>query len=229
GHAWGEIYFEGFGWQRFEPTPGGGLIGVFADGLVPAFAGDSDWWGLDDWDLLNAEDFWEAWNPGEITTSNYEAPAVAGVLDGGGGLSLAEIVLWSATVVSGMVLLVLFGRIIWILFLEYGAKRKGHNDAAVYYFYRILKYMKAFDFELKDSETAMQFSERVGKRFGFEDGRIFMEDIAMIFSKAQFSGREITAEERRIMSDATANLNAHARDFYGLPKYLLYKYITSIV
>ncbi|MCL2616730.1 MAG: transglutaminase-like domain-containing protein, partial [Defluviitaleaceae bacterium] len=26
GHAWGEVYFEGYGWMRFEPTPGGGGI-----------------------------------------------------------------------------------------------------------------------------------------------------------------------------------------------------------
>ncbi len=41
-HAWTEVYFQGYGWQRFDPTPGGAA--VFApgsSGLQPAAAGTS--------------------------------------------------------------------------------------------------------------------------------------------------------------------------------------------
>ena len=34
-HAWPELYFEGAGWVRFEPTPGNGGAGVGAPGYAP--------------------------------------------------------------------------------------------------------------------------------------------------------------------------------------------------
>ncbi|MGV8884287.1 MAG: transglutaminaseTgpA domain-containing protein [Microbacteriaceae bacterium] len=34
-HAWPELYFEGVGWVRFEPTPGVGSVPTFAQGNAP--------------------------------------------------------------------------------------------------------------------------------------------------------------------------------------------------
>lgn len=34
-HAWPELYFEGIGWTRFEPTPGRGVVPSYADEATP--------------------------------------------------------------------------------------------------------------------------------------------------------------------------------------------------
>jgi transglutaminase-like putative cysteine protease len=34
-HAWPELYFEGIGWTRFEPTPGRGFVPTYADEATP--------------------------------------------------------------------------------------------------------------------------------------------------------------------------------------------------
>ncbi len=34
-HAWPELYFEGIGWTRFEPTPGRGFVPSYADEATP--------------------------------------------------------------------------------------------------------------------------------------------------------------------------------------------------
>ncbi|MEO6941647.1 MAG: transglutaminase-like domain-containing protein, partial [Terrimesophilobacter sp.] len=34
-HAWAELYFDGIGWTRFEPTPGRGFVPTYADKATP--------------------------------------------------------------------------------------------------------------------------------------------------------------------------------------------------
>jgi hypothetical protein len=34
-HSWPELYFEGIGWTRFEPTPGRGFVPTYADEATP--------------------------------------------------------------------------------------------------------------------------------------------------------------------------------------------------
>ncbi|MCL2618544.1 MAG: DUF3488 and transglutaminase-like domain-containing protein, partial [Defluviitaleaceae bacterium] len=79
GHAWGEVYFEGFGWKKFEPTPGGG--GVQEEslaGVIPVSLPWDDGMLWDDFGWMYGPDFNPGWQPEDVgagTTQAHEAAA----------------------------------------------------------------------------------------------------------------------------------------------------------
>jgi hypothetical protein len=101
---------------------------------------------------------------------------------------------------------------------------KNNREFVIVYFYRIIKYMKFFDYEIMHNETAKSFAERISKRIGFENDRIFMIDIAKIFTRARYSKKEIKDLEKKLLLEAEKSLNIRIKRYIGIPKYLFYKY-----
>ena len=93
----------------------------------------------------------------------------------------------------------------------------------------MLKYMKFFNFEMRETETALQFSERVATDFGFPNETFFPVEVAEIFGKARYSPHEITWEERKLMEAEVRKIDATMQSYTGRIRYLFYKYILAIV
>jgi len=232
-HAWVEIYFEGYGWKRFEPTPAYlGYIEEEIDELPPVIGGSTGWdedphrdpydpsgsfpWldygDYDEWD-------WDGdWTPpmAPIEPEPYEPTG------GGGGLLVYFLLALLALI--GLILLVTFVR-----FARYAAfmkrlRRKPNNAAANSYFKLILKYAKFKNISIYLYETPNEYAERIGERLFFNNEKMFMRNLASIYTKAEYSGQEISTRELFLMRQAYDEFIQKARNEMHRWRYVFYKY-----
>ena len=227
GHAWGEVYFEGFGWVRFEPTPADGLPQPYIPpwmGIGPydPYFSDLDW--LADWELelLEQMDMLQGGAGADRTPAGQQAADVREpriTYQQVGLILIAAIVLAIAAVISIKVLRTHKQ--------QFRAKSKEGNEAVLHYFGVLLRYMRFFDLYIEPGETAEQFAQRVDENFDFDDKTMSFAGIAEIFNKARYSTHETTAEEREIMELAVNEIDVRVRVFIGKGKYLYYKYIAA--
>ena len=228
GHAWGEVYFEGFGWMRFEPTPGGGGIQL-ANSLNTYAANhtwiDGGWWDDDIWldDMLGWG--WEAGSQFDGYLPN--STGAAGVV-GTQGVRISRLTL-TVLVITLAVITSASARVLTVFRRNKSINSVNNSDAVIYGFYVILRYLKFFKIEIGQGETAMQFADKIDNRTDFVHDQLYMKDVAHIFSKARYSGHVITSQEREVIDSAIRNLDAKMLTLTGKVRYLYYKYILAVV
>ncbi|MCL2408095.1 MAG: transglutaminase domain-containing protein [Oscillospiraceae bacterium] len=224
GHAWGEVYFEGFGWHRFEPTPAEGLPQPYigAGFQVPGDSGGpAPPWYLDYLDLLDHIDML---TPGQDMGAVIRQPGAAEDDDAQDRFGLYLIILAAALALGAVAF-----RAVRIYRRNMLVHKKGDNEAVRHYFGVLLKYMKFFGYAIKPNETAGQFADRVGDKIRLDDKTFCLKDIAEIFAKARYSNHAITPEEREIMENAVMALDTEMQHTVNRGMYLYYKYMKAIV
>jgi len=217
GHAWGEVYFEGFGWVRFEPTP--------SEGFPVAPLG----FDFEDWDYFYLDFFlWdEMYYLGYHVGFGPTGTGTAQQGDDGGVTAMGR--LWYFVAVVSLLLAIIFARSMWVRYLKKKVKGQENNEAVIHSFGILLKYMKFFNFEMEEAETAEQFAKRIGNRYKFEGETLIFADIAEIFSKARYSAHTVSLQERKIMENAVKTLDDRMQNIVGKRKHLVYKYILGAV
>ena len=230
GHAWAEVYFEGFGWHRFDPTP---PEAIWTWGWVDAFVPTVLPYAWDEIDEMFAIQraagqylqYWELYEgfygpyglePGGAGTANL-------------GANVVEIILTSVVAALLLAAGLLTFRIVSIGAKNMRIERKNNNEAAVQYFHRVLKYMRLFRYQIEDHETALEFAGRVGKHINFGDDKTFMIDLARIFSRACYSRDSVSEADRQLMERAVQTLDKRLWGYMGPRKYFMYKYVMAVV
>jgi hypothetical protein len=229
GHAWAEVYFEGYGWQRFDPTPAENSQGRIA--RLPA---SEDY-------LLNDE------NTGEMLTvglagADYELSIEPAAYDTGGEeyilsadsqsdnqdinvLNIFSFNLFIAIVLAiAAVIIYISARFLYDRRNINKISRKLNNEAAAEYYKLILKYLRFFDYEKSPYETAHQFAKRINGDFA----GVPMENIADIISKACYGNGQVNAGDVNIIKRALNDLDNIMRSA-GRVKYLYYRYIKRVI
>ena len=241
GHAWAEVYFEGFGWHRFDPTPPGDTFGAIFAGSGSAHdptAGFSDFW-----DVFSDFDFdGRSWWDHEYMMEDMEgaflnftggetgAPSDPTGGDGAiGGFNFQDFMGQLMTLSVGLVLLVIGGRTFFIHRQFKPKKGRSHEEMVIRYFKGITRYLKYFEYDRGSHETSMEFGKRIGKRFGFANEQMFMADIAAIYQKAKFSPHGVTAEDVEIMRRAYITMDYKMRENTHRYRYFVHKYILAEV
>jgi len=229
GHAWGEVYFEGFGWVRFEPTPGGGGV-PFDDywgDYLPAFTEwedfYTDWWEDMMWS------WGEAGSAGNLRYEEAQAGLVPTATGDAAVFALFNRFAHSVLVVALVLLSAAAARVVYVLRLRRQSYNHNNSAAVVQGFHGILRYLKFFKHEIGPSETAVQFARKIDSRSEFATDQLRMKDIAGIFSKARYSGHSVTPAEREAVERALAALDARMLAYSGRLRYLYYKYILAVV
>ena len=189
-HAWAEVYFEGSGWVRFEPTPSSGLPQAAP---TPGGTGGAGFGGFD-------PEYPEQEPPGTGDIDFIPQPP------GSGTEQVEEEVLSTSLwllIAIGFVFALIVGRIIFVHIKIKGRKYKGNNEAVVHFFGTMLSYFKVFKFSMKADETARQFATRMCHEhfndFYDEHLQSLLKETAEIFSKARYSNLMISNKERRVV------------------------------
>ena len=228
GHAWAEVYLEGYGWHIFEPTPAGGLPGP----SMPAIPGLPS--GPDPDSSVEGSD------PGYTPALHETPPADDETLPVSGEVrppadaeeeEPAELIsdgrIWPIAVLIPLFLFIVLGaRILWVSLRLAQAERQRHGEAVIYYFEAILRYMRYFGVTIRETETAAQFMMRAGEACPFLASPL---QIAAVYAKARYSPHTIGVKERVLMEVAVYQLDAKLRETLGRGRYLFYKYILAIV
>jgi len=193
-HAWAEVYFEGSGWVRFEPTPSSGLP---QEPTTPEEGSGAGTGSLPSW-----PGYYEEFPP-DPDVDLSTAPQLPG--NNAGQVEEDEDLtdhFWILTGI-GSVFTLIAARIIFVHIKIKKIKYKVNDQAVIHLFGTVLSYFKVFKFRMKADETARQFTIRVcHEHFNdFYDERLqaLLQEAAEVFSKARYSNLTISNEERRIM------------------------------
>lgn len=226
-HAWPEVYFEGYGWQRFEPTPAYGLPhnydpnrGESANVATPP-RDPSEFTNWSAWDHYDPE-YWamreqQSGGASSGTTDTDTTPTG----DSPVAVDTAEETdtqppwLWIST---GMV-----GAIFLIFLVIYQKRRKlgkfQHREAVLYAFNKMIVLLNPFASNIKDSETVPQFMARV--HIGSYDERRLLKKATAVYVKARYSQEEITEQERRLVAKALSVVKKHSKSEFGVLRWRL--------
>ena len=234
GHAWGEVYFEGFGWHRFEATPPEAIVGWQNPSDQTLDTTNWDWLAGDDEGVMIADDDWSGFwgnlagnTDGSISYFNgsyyeYEGGQLV-ALPMGTNMGVRELFLTAISVTSGAVLLAFVLRVLIAEIQFKILRRKDGKTATLAYYARILRYLECLNLESDEGDTPLSFARRLGYRPGYENQKIHLEDIAHILYRAKYSPHPIGVKERKLMSNAIFQLDFKLKQQVGFWRYLGYK------
>ena len=227
-HAWPEVYFEGWGWHPFEPTPASGIPQLRP---IPEEA-EPDWNPWMDPELAGEMDEdWEV-NPGLLDgmeTGGEEGGDLEGA--GGSGEESRELGFWGVVGILLLAVTILaLIRALWVYWKYIGWRKKGNVGAVLHAFDSVLTYLKLFNYEMKEGETVFRFMGRVcNKTFLTSvDEKKRLERTVEIYGKARYSGQEIDPDERILVERTRKHLENRAKSYLGRPKYYFYRYILGV-
>lgn len=231
GHAWAEVYFEGFGWHRFDPTPPSDTFGaIFSnesynnndnDGLWQDLSQYWLWWQEDEFMLQNMSNVVNNIETDEVVTlevyDNVEHQAPIYIR---GVLLNAVLILFSIAIVCISL------RVVWVIYGYKKINKKSNNEAVIGHFNTIIRYLKFFNYEKEEYETSMDFVKRANKFCFTLDGEKYdMVDVTSIFLKAKYSKHKVTSTERFIIEGAIKYLDDLIKSYISKYKYYAMKYV----
>lgn len=190
-HAWCEAYFEGFGWIRFEATPGyGDKVGT--------------------WKKTNGRNYYEK-NPietslmPEVSSEPVEIKAKALRSD----VTYRVLLGFMCFVLA---ILVIFGMCVWNQ-----RKKRTRNEQCVWRFKRILFYLKKLGFRIEYGETLIEFRDRV--QDNMRDMELWkheqFEEVVDFYLKMRFGKVELEDSERKKMEMFIGMLKVLCREKFG--------------
>jgi hypothetical protein len=229
-HAWPEVYFEGYGWYPFEPTPASGLpqLREIPEGASP------DWNPWMDPEFMG--DMWDS-SMGPLEGVGQElgqdgdnaSGGGTGTGETGGGVNLDfwTVVGWTLLAIVTLIIV----RALWVYLLSIGWRRKENEGAVIHAFGSILSYLRIFNYQMRDGETAFRFVRRVcNKTFLTNvDEKKRLERTVEIYGKARYSDLEISREERILVENTVRGLDRRTKSYLGYLKYYFYRYILARV
>ena len=221
-HAWPEVYFEGYGWHPFEPTPASGLPQLRE---IPV-TGEWDWDYWMDPELMGVdyEDNREIQLPERTERGDeiYPDPIweEEGRLSRPGFFRAIGIFL-----IVLVVLLLIRGLRIFLIRLE--QQRKENKEAVINGFGSLLSYLKVLNYEIREGETIYTFISRVCNKDFFDNvnEKKQLEEAVGIYEKARYSQQEISKGERAVIESTLRLLKGRAKSHLGKGKYYFYRLI----
>ncbi|HYG75434.1 MAG TPA: transglutaminase domain-containing protein [Planctomycetota bacterium] len=225
-HAWGEIFFKGYGWIIFDPTPSNHEAApetdIAAAGTAGRAAQNSDKVGTAG-DVSTLQKAWETL----IGYNSHEQRAMydrmgeamrtslggAGMLYSGSGAGgwVAAVLAWAAT---GMMLF-------WMVqvFLRRGRRRvykgssgTGRTQAALSFYNDLLQVLSRRGFVRKPGQTPREFAEFVVRQGGEQFASVLL--VTSVFESVRYGEAEMSQDEFNSLQNALD----HLRDLtFGTP------------
>lgn len=221
-HAWAEVYFEGYGWYRFEPTPASSQNisnnpsqnrptnnndqQTEAPTTVPRTTAPAD----DDNDQSTDANG----QPGEPSHNQNQSNNQAS------GFSLFTWILISLLVLGSGYLITR-----WLLKRRNGLTKKEDSNPVLDQFSILLYQFKTLKFNRQDHETFYQFADRISDDlFITARNKRDLKTVADVFDKASYSDLPITEKEHELVEHLVKHLDLKIKRSRSKWKYLIYRW-----
>lgn len=207
-HAWAEVYFEGFGWLSFEPTPGfAGATDFLAQNAVD-MSGYMDNAYMPDLEELmrmygqNREigDY----DPGQLAPTETKEPMAPGML--------------ALLILSGVLLLVLLTDSLSRISEAIRFGSTPPRRQVVYRYLRMLDWLALAGVTLENGESLPEFSKRVDSEYYFPESSF--RELSALFSKVRYGAGDPTATEVRLVRHMARELRGQIVREIGLRRLL---------
>ncbi len=207
-HAWTEVYFEGFGWLSFEPTPG--------------FAGTTDFLAQNAVDMSEYMD--SPYMPDlEELMRMYGQNRELGDYDPG---PVAPVETREPLAPGTLVLLILGSLALLVLLVDSASRlvealRHGRTPPrrqVVYRYLRMLDWLALAGVTLGEGESLPEFSRRVDSEYYFPESSF--RALSALFSKVRYGAGDPTAAEVRLVRSMARELKGQIVREIGLRRLL---------
>jgi hypothetical protein len=194
-HAWVEIYFEGYGWKKFEPTASFQNYNAESPAAAAGAqaAGGSSYYDylLDEYNMFMEDDYNRYGGPGPFLPAADDSGP-------GRGLIAARWALYAMLAAVGAAL----------VFAAIGKIRKRRRSAAFSgepreavrsmfaHYFNVLRLMNC---SIAYAETLSQFAARAEERFRFRGGGF--AECVRIYERLHYSNHEISEADRQAVRD----------------------------
>lgn len=213
-HAWVEIYFEGYGWLPFEPTPP--FRSAFYAVQVPEQVSYGTGYDPAYQDYM------------EMMMKYYSDMYTGGYIDMGPAetqkdLSSQVIILISFGSVIMLILLLMLINMLRSKIKIFRILNLPARDCVLRSYEYYLKVLKLHGLELAPSETPLQYSERIDSAMFFSPVRF--RAITDIFVKSRYSQNDISEKEKQLYSDFYNGFISEIKINMGKFRYFVFRYI----
>lgn len=232
GHAWAEVYFEGFGWYRFDPTPPSETFGtIFAsptlmnpqiDWSSLAFDDEFLWWDQEE------HLFFQSTMTGQFQNNQQDIEIDLPVLEVVDTTLFQSVILQSALIVILLALGTSFLRVAYLLKKMQAVKHMPNRQAIVHQFHHVLACLQLLNYQRHTAETTTQFAKRIRVLMHVDGENYLLSELTPIYLKAQYSELLIEDRERELLSDCLASLESQVREDMGRFKFWAIKYLRGI-
>jgi len=220
GHAWAEVYLEGYGWHRFEPTPPESVI------ITPPPVEE-------DTEIDEPTDEQPDEPADQVQDNQPVPPAEFPTIPERPDLQIAEDLQdrwWLALIAVVMfILLLLTLRVLWVYTRNKRVHKYENREAVCYYFSILMKYLNLSRFSRQKTETVFQFYDRVTEEPELLNGLIFPRELVEIYAKAYYGDIDISLEERVRMEEEVQGIAKEIQRQKGKWKYLIDKYVLAVI
>jgi Transglutaminase-like enzymes, putative cysteine proteases len=211
-HAWVELYFDGYGWVTFEPTPNYSVVDYTRPAEVNATTpGDNP-------DNNNTPD--NNQDPGHIDKPVQEEG------DNGGSAAQHRNIMWG--ILAGALLVILVAarmgtkKYTSVKKLN-GAEKLEGKDAASEYLTILEKKLSLAGIARGDGETPAEYADRINNLL--IDYDIDIKDLMEQFGFVRFGNLPLEKKVRGKLKDAIKKSDKFIKDRKGIFKYILIKYL----
>lgn len=207
-HAWVEVYFEGFGWMTFEPTPGFADATDFLAQSVTDMSGFVGANGSPDLEELmrryadNRDN--GALDPGGLIAEPAKKPVPP--------LTLALMIIGSAVLL--LILLNLGSMLAEVLRI----RRTPNRRKIVLHYLRMLDWLDLAGISLDAGESLPEFSSRVDNEYYFPETSF--QVLSSIFGRVRYGAKEPSLMETRLMARMSRELHSQVVREIGIRRFM---------
>ena len=244
GHAWAEVYFEGYGWYRFDPTPPSETFGSLFSTPASSFDSETNETFWDDFSSVPLDDmFWR--DPEELLTEAADTfnnlTEVETTLSENERLPVSEEVRVDIQLdgfflqsVLASISLVIVGILLRLLFIFRRNKKqmlsKTNNNALFLMYYdKILRLLAYLGYAIDSpSETYEEFATRL---LIHDEGISHQQFIALtfVYQKAKFGNSDLDDAEVHLAKAFLGELETYLKATTSKSKYTVSKYLIGSI
>jgi len=212
-HAWVEVYFEGFGWLTFEPTPG--------------FSGVTEFLALSDSEMEdfvvttgdpNMEDLMRQYGRNRIdpnegpfdseTESDLEPVSTVTIVFGGMGLFVVL-----------LIIIHLLSQLISMIVMN----GQPNRHEIVMRYMRMLRWLSLADISLSSGESLNEFSGRVDNEYYFPETSF--KELSALFGRVRYGAKEPSLVEVHVMRNMYKELHRQIVRDIGILRFIPLRYM----
>ena len=230
-HAWPEVYFEGYGWVRFEPTPayGGFDDGGFTGGGLGGVGGGGGFW--DDYQNLP---YWlnpggqhePGYQPGGTISGqggNQDTTGNANATTGSAGIAISPLVILIPSIAA--VPIGFLARLGYVKYQKNRFDKTDNHELMNREYQRLLGYLQLFNQTMLPTETEIAFMARIKGQLNLPiHEQEFLVQAAEIYAKGRYSHLAITDTELTVFEKIIARLDGRVLDEIGKVRYYWYRH-----